>query len=212
MGGVISPLLANIYIHRLLRAWKKFDLERRLGARIINYADDLVIVSRDNAEEALIWLRWIVARLGLKLNERKTHVRDARRESFDFLGYTFGPQVSWKGERYVGFAPSKTRVRRLKKTLRGVLHPGNQAPIEEVVKQLNRKLRGWKAYFRLGARAKAYRAIDSYTRQRLRQFLVRRHKAPTRGARRFSHEYLHDRLGLESLTEYQQVSASHALS
>ena len=65
-GGVISPLLANIYIHRLLRAWKKFDLEHRLGARIINYADDLVIVCRGEAEDALVWLRWIVERLGLK--------------------------------------------------------------------------------------------------------------------------------------------------
>ena len=211
-GGVISPLLANIYIHRLLRAWKKFDLERRLGARIINYADDLVIVSQGQAEEALIWLRRIVERLGLKLNEEKTRVCDARKESFDFLGYTFGPQVSWKGERYIGFAPSKTRVKRLKGSLRGVLHPGNQAPIEEVVQELNRKLRGWKAYFRLGARAKAYRAIDSYSRQRLRQFLVRRHKAPGRGVRRFNYEHLHDVLGLEQLTAYRQVSPSHALS
>ena len=211
-GGVISLLLANIYIHRLLRAWKKFDLERRLGARIINYADDLVIVSQDSAEEALNWLRWIIARLGLKLNEGKTCVRDARRESFDFLGYTFGPQVSWKGERYVGFAPSKKRVKRLKESLREVLHPGNQAPMDDVVAELNRKLRGWKAYFRLGARAKAYRAIDSYTRQQLRQFLVRRHKAPGRGVQRFNHEHLHHVLGLEQLTAYRQVSPSHALS
>ncbi len=89
-GGVISPLLANIYIHRLLRAWKKFDLEHRLGARIINYADDLVIVCRGEAEDALVWLKWIVERLGLSLNEAKTSVCDARQESFDFLGYTFG--------------------------------------------------------------------------------------------------------------------------
>lgn len=211
-GGVISPLLANIYMHRLLRAWKKFDLERRLRARIINYADDLVIVSRNGADEALTWLRWIVERLGLRLNEEKTGVRDACRESFDFLGYTFGPRVSWKGERYVGLAPSKRRVKRLKESLRAVLHPGNQAPIDEVVEALNRKLRGWKAYFRLGARAKAYRAIDSYTAQQLRQFLVRRHKAPGRGARRFSNEHLHQVLGLEQLTAYRSVPTSHALS
>lgn len=211
-GGVISPLLANIYIHRLLKTWKKFDLERRLRARIINYADDLVIVSRGRAEEVLLWLRWITERLGLQLNEGKTCVRDARTETFDFLGYTFGPQVSWKGERYVGFAPSKARVKRMKETLREVLRPGNQAPIEDVVRELNRKLHGWKAYFRLGARAKAYRAIDSYARHQLRQFLVRRHKAPGRGVRRFNHEYLHDVLGLEQLTAYRQVPTSHALS
>ena len=211
-GGVISPLLANIYIHRLLKAWKKFDQECKLGARIINYADDLVIVCRGEAEEALIWLRWIVERLGLKLNEGKTCVRDARREHFDFLGYTFGPQVSWKGERYVGFAPSKKRVKRFKESLRTVLHPGNHAPLDEVVEAVNRKLRGWKAYFRLGARAPAYRRIDTYTRLRPRQFLVRRHKAPGRGARRFSYEYLHEFLRLVRLMERRQVSASHALS
>jgi RNA-directed DNA polymerase len=211
-GGVISPLLANIYIHRLLKAWKKFDLERKLRARIINYADDLVIVCRGDAEAALGWLRWIVERLGLKLNEGKTCVRDARTEHFDFLGYTFGPQISWKGERYVGFAPSKKRVKRFKESLRTILHPGNQAPAEEVVVAVNRKLGGWKAYFRLGARAPAYRRIDTYTRHLLRRFLVRRHKVPGRGARRFSYEYIHDELGLVRLIEHRQVSASHALS
>ena len=80
-GGVISPLLANIYMHRLLKAWRKFGLESKLGARIINYADDLVIVSRSGAQEALRWLRWITPRLGLSLNEAKTCVRDAGRES-----------------------------------------------------------------------------------------------------------------------------------
>ena len=211
-GGVASPLLANIYIHRLLKAWKGFDLERQLGARIVNYADDLVILCRGEGEQALVWLRWIVERLGLKLNEEKTCVRNARGEHFDFLGYTFGPQVSWKGERYVGFAPSKKRVKRFKESLRGVLHPGNHAPVDEVVGALNRKLRGWKAYFRLGARAPAYRSIDTYTRDRLRQFLVRRHKTPGRGVRRFNYEYLHEGLGLVRLMERRQVSASHALS
>jgi RNA-directed DNA polymerase len=211
-GGVISPLLANIYIHRLLKAWKKFDLERRLGARIINYADDLVIVTRGRADEALAWLRWITERLGLRLNEGKTCVRDAHREHFDFLGYTFGPRVSWKGERYVGFAPSKKRVKRLKQALRMVLHRGNLAPAEEVVGEVNRRLLGWKGYFRLGARARTYRAIDSYTRQRLRQFLARRHKAPGRGVRQFDYAYLHHRLGLVELTDRRMVSPSHASS
>jgi RNA-directed DNA polymerase len=92
-GGVISPLLANIYIHRLLRAWSQLGLESKLRARIINYADDLVIVCRGRAEDALAWLKWIIERIGLSLNEAKTSVRDARRESFDFLGYTFAPMV-----------------------------------------------------------------------------------------------------------------------
>ena len=107
-GGVLSPLLANIYIHRLLKAWKKFDLETKLRARIINYADDLVILCRGKAEEALTWLGWITEKLGLSLNEAKTRVCDAERETFDFLGYTFGPMVFRRtGKTYVGVTPSR---------------------------------------------------------------------------------------------------------
>jgi RNA-directed DNA polymerase len=111
-GGVISPLLANIYIHRLLRARKKFDLERRLRARIINYADDLVIVSQGRAEEALNWLRWIIERLGLRLNEEKTCVRDARRESFDAGNFGDSPQ------RQSGWVAARLRPKMCKWTRR----------------------------------------------------------------------------------------------
>jgi len=83
-GGVLSPLLANIYMRRLLMAWKKFDLERKLKARIVNYADDLVVLCRTGAEEALTWLRWITEKMGLSLNEAKTCVRHAGRETFDW--------------------------------------------------------------------------------------------------------------------------------
>jgi RNA-directed DNA polymerase len=163
-GGVISPLLANVYIHRLLQAWETFDLESKLQARIINYADDLVIVCRGTAEGALEWLRWITGKSGLCLNEAKTCIRDARRESFDFLGYTFGPQVYRKsGRTYLGIAPSKKRVEWFKQALRSVLHVGNHAPVGEVVAEVNRKLRGWAAYLSIGTVAPAYRAINHYT-------------------------------------------------
>jgi RNA-directed DNA polymerase len=210
-GGVISPLLANIYIHRLLRAWKKFDLESKLGARIINYADDLVIVSRDGAEAALSWLRWIIERLGLRLNEAKTCVCDARRESFDFLGYTFGPMLHKRsGQTYLGVAPSKKRVKRFKLSLREVLHAGNHAPLDEVLEAVNRKLVGWAQYFRVGTLAPAYRIVDQYSTALLRSFLVRRHKVPGRGTRRLSDRYLHESLGLVRLQDRRQVSRSHA--
>jgi RNA-directed DNA polymerase len=212
-GGVISPLLANIYIHRLLRGWKKFELESKLQARIINYADDLVIVCRGTAEGALAWLRWIVERLGLRLNEAKTCIRNAREESFDFLGYTFGPRVyRLTGRTYLGVAPSKKRVKRFKQALRSVLHRGNHAPLPEVVAKVNQKLRGWRAYFCLGTVTPAYQAIDHYTRTLLRQFLVRRHKVPGRGTRRFSDRYLHEQLKLMRLRERRRVSPLHALA
>jgi RNA-directed DNA polymerase len=212
-GGVISPLLANIYIHRLLKGWVKFGLESKLRARIINYADDLLIVCRRQPEQALEWLRWIVGRIGLSLNEAKTCMRDARRESFDFLGYTFGPLVYRQtGRIYQGVTPSKRRVKRFKRSLRAVLHPGNHAPLAEVVEEVNRKLRGWGAYFSIGTVSPVYRAVDRYTCDRLRQFLVRRHKVPGRGTRRFSDRYLHGRLGLVRLRDRRHVPASHAMA
>ena len=212
-GAVISPLLANLYIHRLLKAWKKFDLESRLGARIINYADDLVIVCRGEAEAALSWLRWITERLGLSLNEAKTYVRDARQESFDFLGYTFGPMVYRRtGQTYLGVAPSKKRVKRFKQALRTVLHAGNHAPLEEVVEAVNRKLRGWKQYFSIGTLEHTYRTLDRYTLDLLRKFLVRRHKVPGRGTRQFGYQYLYEELSLVRLQDRRRVSRPQALA
>jgi len=212
-GGVISPLLANIYIHRLLKAWKKFDLEARLQARIINYADDLVIVCRARADKALDWLRWITTRIGLSLNEAKTGVRHAARESFDFLGYTFGPMVYRQtGQTYLGVAPSKKRVKRFKESLRSVLDVGNHAPLDEVVAAVNRKLQGWSRYFSLGTLEPAYRVVDRYTEALLRNFLARRHKVPGRGTRRFSNRYLYGELGLLRLQDRRRVSRLHALA
>jgi RNA-directed DNA polymerase len=212
-GGVVSPLLANIYIHRLLKTWKKYGLERHLRARIINYADDLVILCRDSfgAETALKSLRWIVERLGLKLNEQKTHLRHAREESFDFLGYTFGPMVSRRtGGRYLGVTPSKKRVKRFKQSLRAVLRPGNQGRSGEVVAEVNRRLVGWANYFSVGTLGDVYRSLDEYSCMLLRKFLVRRHKVPGRGTRRFGNKWLRSNLGLVQLYRRRQVAPSHA--
>lgn len=208
-GGVISPLLANIYIHRLLKAWKMFDLEERLGARIINYADDLVIVCRSRPERALEWLGAIVGKLGLSLNEQKTRVCDAQRESFDFLGYSFGPRIDpWFGQTYVGAAPSKQQIRRCKQAVRTLLRPWNRAPLSEVVASVNRTLEGWANYFCVDATYAAYRALDHYARFRLRWYLVRRHQVPGRGARRFDHRYLYETLGLVELMKRRRVTRS----
>jgi RNA-directed DNA polymerase len=212
-GGVISPLLANIYIHRLLRAWKKLGLESKLQARIINYADDLVIVCRGRAEDALTWLKWIIERIGLRLNESKTCVRNARRESFDFLGYTFAPMIyRVKGVTYLGVAPSKKRVKRFKQSLRTVLHAGNHAPLDEVMEEVNRKLRGWAQYFSVGTLEPAYRSVDRYTSDLLRKFLVRRHKVSGRGTRQFREQYLYETLHLVCLQDRRRVSRSHAVA
>ena len=181
-GGVISPLLANIYMHRFLRAWRDRGKGEQYQARIINYADDFVILSRASAAEALAWTRWAMTHLGLTLNETKTCVRNAQRESFDFLGYTFGQDWYRKtGQTYLAAKASKKSIQRVKCTVRGILRPGNQTPWREVRDQVNRVLRGWATYFSYGSQATAHRAVDHYVYECVRHFLRRRCNVPTRG-------------------------------
>ena len=96
-GGIVSPLLAALYMNRFLKYWRITGQGTRFRAEVVNYADDLVILSRGHAREALAWTRQVMTRLGLTLNEAKTSVRDGRKESFDFLGYSFGPPALSQG-------------------------------------------------------------------------------------------------------------------
>jgi RNA-directed DNA polymerase len=90
-GGVASPLLSVIYMNRFLKHWRLTGRGEAFRAHIVSYADDFVILSRGHAEEALTWTKVVMTKLGLTINEAKTSLKDARRECFDFLGYTLGP-------------------------------------------------------------------------------------------------------------------------
>lgn len=185
-GGVISPLLANLYMNRFLKHWRSTGRGEIYRAHVISYADDFVILSRGYAAEALAWTRAVMTKLGLALNEKKTAIRDARRERFDFLGYSFGPHHYRKdGHCYLGASPSKKSVLRLKAKVSDILVPGNMGAWAEVRDRLNRLIGGWAAYFSYGTRMPAYRAIDNHVYDRVRHFLVRRHKVPSHGTNRF---------------------------
>src|SRR6202171_753076 len=119
-GGVISPGLANLYMNRMLKGWRQTKRGEQFRARLVNYADDFVILSRGKAAESLEGTRGVLARLELTLNETKTSIRDARVERFDFLGYTFGRHYSQRtGRKYVGYSPSKKSVARIKDKVGG---------------------------------------------------------------------------------------------
>jgi len=203
-GGVASPMLANLYMNRLLKGWRNTKRGEQFQAHMVNYADDFVILSRGKAAEALDWTRQVVERLGLTLNEAKTSIKQARRESFDFLGYTFGPHRFKKdGHWYLGASPSKKSVARLKQKVGDLLVPGNVGAWPEVRDRLNQVLQGWSAYFSYGTRTTAYRAVDNHVYQRARQFLRRRHKVQSRGTRRFSDEVVFGELGVLRLRRVQ---------
>jgi RNA-directed DNA polymerase len=203
-GGVISPLLANLYMNRFLKYWRRTKRGKVFQAQVINYADDFVILSRNRAKEALDWTRQVMRRLGLTLNEAKTSLKQARAERFDFLGYTFGPHRYRKdGHEYLGASPSKKSVSRLKRKVRELLEPSNIGAWEEVRDQLNRRLKGWSAYFTYGTRLMAYRAVDNYVYERVRYFLRRRHKVQSRGTHVFSREKVFGELGVVQLRRIQ---------
>ncbi len=210
-GGVISPLLANVYMNRFLRAWREEGKGDEFQAQIVSYADDFVILSHGRATAALSWTREVLAQLGLTLNERKTRICTAWTEPFDFLGYTFGSMVYRKdGHTYMGAQPSKKAVARVKAHVRQTLRSGIIDPWPQVRDRLNRQLRGWSTYFQHGTRTLAYRAVDNFVQTAVRDFLQRRHKVPGRGTRRFPASVIFGDRGVLRLRHQQLERLVHA--
>ena len=196
-GGVVSPLLANIYMNRFLQYWRLTGCGEAFRAHVIAYADDFVILSRERAAEALAWTKVVMTRLGLTLNEAKTSLKNARQERFDFLGYSFGPhRYKANGRWYLSASPSKKSMQRFKAKVGNLLVPGNNDPWPEVRDTLNRSLLGWSNYFCHGTCRSAFCGVDHYVYERVRDFLARRHKVAGRGTRRFSLDVIYGERGL----------------
>ena len=202
-GSPISPLLSNLYMRRFVLGWKVLGHEKRLGASIVNYADDLVICRRGRAQEALATMRVMMARLKLTVNETKTRVAKLPEEKFDFLGYTFGRCYSPKtGRAYLGTIPAKKRVKRICQAISDETGRNRtQLDHATVVTKLNRMMTGWANYFCLGPVSKAYRAVDQHARRRLRWWLCHKHKVSRPGTGRFPDERLYGSYGLTRLAE-----------
>jgi group II intron reverse transcriptase/maturase len=159
-GSPISPLLANTYMRRFVLGWKKLGLERSLGARLVTYADDLVILCRKGkAEAALQRLNGIMGKLKLTVNEEKTRICTVPEGEFDFLGYTFGRMYSARtGQARLGYRPSKKSIKRAVEKVRALTdRSGTWQETTKLVAKVNRTLRGWANYFQVGAVSKAYR-------------------------------------------------------
>ena len=198
-------------MNRFLKHWRLTGRGEAFKAHVVAYADDFVILSRARAGEALAWTKATMAKLGLTLNEAKTSVRDARKERFDFLGYTFGPHHRTKdGRLYSGASPSKKSVQRIKAKIGEMLRPSNVAPWPKTCQKLNRLLLGWSAYFGYGSLARGYRDVDHYVVDHVRAFLARRHKMQNRGARNFSRSDIYGNWECVSLWKHHPNPAPKA--
>jgi RNA-directed DNA polymerase len=175
-GAVISPLLANIYLHAL------DELMAVRGYRMVRYADDFVVLckSREEAEAALAEIRAWVAENGLHLHSGKTHIGDCRKvgEGFEFLGYRFEA-----GRRFI----RKKSLDRFKDAIRAKTRRSRGDSLERIVADLNRTLRGWFVYFK-HAHPRIFIVLDGFVRRRLRALLRKQQKRPGFGATRNDHQ------------------------
>jgi group II intron reverse transcriptase/maturase len=184
-GGVLSPLLANIYLNCLDRVWRARC--RHLGI-LVRYADDLVILCRNerDAKEALRRLGIIIEHLGLELHPQKTRLVCLKegREGFDFLGFHHRKVRSWRyGKYYLQKWPRAKAMKALREKIRYIA--GGRYRLErnlqEVIGELNPILRGWGNYFAVGNSSRHFQATDSFVRERLYLFLSKKHGRSGRG-------------------------------
>lgn len=200
-GAPISPLLSNLYMRRFVLGWKRLGWEEELEAKLVVYADDFVILCRDQAEEAMKRMQAIMSTLKLTVNEQKTRICRVPEASFDFLGYTIGRCYSLKnGRAFIGTRPSRKRVNSICQSISLMTRRNSQwKSVGEMVEELNRALRGWGNYFCLGSVGRAYRVVDNHTRHRLRQWLNGKYRSRGVNPQRQAAAYLHRVLGLVEL-------------
>lgn len=187
-GGVISPLLANIYLHWFDRAFSRLQgsgtaqgkFPGKFQARLVRYADDFVILARKLNDELKEWVESrLEGQMGLVINRRKSRVVDLRRagSQFDFLGYTFryGPRRSGSAMVRLWITPAAKSLKRERAALRSMIQSHHShCPLAEMLSGLNAQLRGWSQYFRFGDSQRAFRQINYYVQQRLYGHLGRR--------------------------------------
>lgn len=176
-GGVISPLLANIYLHDLDRSFhvdpdgpKQFA-----NARLVRYADDFVVLARWMGPRIRKWLEnHLEAKLGLAINREKTRIVDLRdgEESLDFLGFTLRYDRDLKGRewRYLNVSPSSKAAKRVREKIHAIFRVSNR-PVWKAIDEVNALLRGWKGYFDYGYPRRVFRAVNFYVLARFKRFL-----------------------------------------
>ena len=193
-GGVISPLLANIYLNNIDKGWKPLNN----SARLIRYADDLVIMTKYYSEEATVRLKEIVTRLKLRLKQNKTRLLNAEYESFDFLGFTFIKALKRgsKDKRTTYFYPSCKAENAIRRRVRQIVDYRRPVKAEQLVKELAPVLRGWVNYFRIANSSRKFGKINFYVTQRIRKFMRRRRHKMGHGYKQYPDAYLYQKLGL----------------
>jgi RNA-directed DNA polymerase len=215
-GGVISPLLANCYLHILDRTWQRRHLKVKLQAHLVRYADDFVVMCRKDVEEPLKVVRHVLEFLDLSLNEAKTHIVDAAQTGFNFLGFTIQMSRGAKtGKPYPSVRPADKSKKKIKAKLTELTGRNLTAiPLEDIVANVNRSLRGWASYFHYRNSSLVMGKVRHHAEERLRAHLMNRYKVKDRGTgyRRFTRADLYGRYGLYQVPVKAGWSTANALA
>ncbi len=202
-GSPISPLLANIALHRLDQAWQD---ERQTGT-LVRYADDFIVLcpSTDQADEARRRATMVLADLGLSLSPEKTRIVEltSGKQGFDFLGFHLRKVESWKwrGKWYLQRWPSARAMNSIRTKIRALTgRRYTEMAISSVVDRLNPVLRGWGNYFRAGNSARKFHQIDSYVHERLAILARNKHQRSGRGWATEYNVAWFQRLGVHTLS------------
>jgi len=213
-GGVISPLLANVYLHEVDRIWARPEVGRSLRARIVRYADDLVVLCAREVAPSRTVLRHLLGKLGLRLNEEKTREVNAWQDRFDFLGFTFGLSTGrTSGKFYPLVEPSPRSIQRAKaRVTQLTARRLTPIPLPDVVETLNQYIRGWVGYFHYRNSSKGLGRVKWHVEERLRTHLRKRHKVKSRavGYAQFPTAMLYARYGLFKLPTTAGWKRAHA--
>jgi RNA-directed DNA polymerase len=211
-GGVISPLLSNIYLTEvdamLERAKAVTANGRHTYVEYARYADDLVIlVNNDRRQDWLMEavnqrLREELAKLDVQLNEEKSRIVDlSRGESFGFLGFDFRRLRSLRGRWRPQYTPKQKKRTALLRELKEVFRRFRSQPVKELIAEINPKLRGWANYFRIGHASRCFAFVRQWVERKVRRHLMRARNRRGFGWKRWSTAWLYDTLGL--FADYQ---------
>ena len=201
-GGVISPLLANAYLHMMDRIITKIDGRyERAGVKIVRYADDFVIMGENLTIEIIEDIKRIISRLGLRLNEEKTKVVKAKESSFDFLGFSMRySKCRFKiGNKYWTITPSKKSEKGIRKKLSEQMEKDRNTSKNILVKHLNEKIRGWTNYFRIPKVTttwKSFNSLSYYTAIKLEAYFKKKSQRRSKLANHKAYRVLVDKFGL----------------
>ncbi|MGE5354316.1 MAG: group II intron reverse transcriptase/maturase [Acidobacteriota bacterium] len=199
-GGVISPLLANIYLNPVDKAFERSKIGNisKGSIHIVRYADDMVILAQKNLETGISLLEHYVERLGLKVNQEKTRRLNLKEDKrLEFLGFEFFRANSWKtGKRLILVRPSQKSLKKCRERVRTLISHKIPLKVQDQINNLNRFLTGWTNYFRLGSCSKELYEVNHYVNKRVRRLLQRHKGRSGYGYRKVTSEYLYGKLGL----------------